>query len=135
MHNTINPCLYKSLLMMQQSCVINILLKSRITCTNVCKAYELLLIYLFISIIHQASIIPSQFSTLVTSILHFPLTFLKMWNSHNKLVEEEKTTSNAFIRGRSLLVTMTQGNTSSFRNRHLALLNTHSKLFVFLDCK
>ena len=50
-------------------------------------------------------------------------------NRHNMLVASGKTTLIAFIRARSLSLTITWGYTSSLKNNPLSLCNDHMKLF------
>jgi len=81
------------------------------------------------TIVAHAFTITSHASLGGTSILHLALTFLFMWNLHNKLQASGKTTSMAFIRAKSLSLKITVGYTSRLKNNPFNLYKAQMKLF------
>ena len=76
----------------------------------------------------QLSITYSQTFFLPIKYLHLTLTFLSMWNLHNKFVHFGNTVFSAFINARSMSVTITTGRWSFLKNKSRNYSKAHTIL-------
>ena len=109
MHDPMNPCLYKHLLERHQPCMLDTVNKCFIICARVvkllkCASYDTSSGDYNNS--SRASMIFFHSSPLSIRIFHFWLTIFVMWNKHNKLVGEVNTVLKAFMKTRSLSLTI-----------------------------
>ena len=132
MHHLTRSCFNKSFSMGSQPCLFYIVNKHL---SSNFKFYKTFIEFLLKRTIHQT---PSCFHDIIscifwlTRVLHsaFTLTFLSMWNRHNKLVDSGKTFFTAFINVESLSVTITWGIESRLRKIPRNRSRVQTTLFI-----